>query len=147
MRVPDDNHETKTGVMQGLIHQRLKARLSLSETSSDSKAHPDDDSITAFAEGRLDEEQSTGMVSHFVNCAACLHLTAQIVRHQTAADEVEEETVPDTEPGPFRRFLDRMSPDLEPLGGNSVFAYQIKDEVVDNTPESDMSLTPQEENT
>jgi hypothetical protein len=141
MTVPDHNSEPKPDALRRLIGERLKARL-LKETVPDSEAHPDDDSVNAFVEGRLDEEQSAALVSHFVHCGACLHLTAQLVRYRSATDEVGDATMPEPETGPLRRFLDHLASGLTPASTeDTVFAYQEKDEAaaVNDETESDSS--------
>ena len=59
-----------------MIHQRLRTNTEV-EVVED---HPDEDTICAFIEGRLEEAGSSQMVSHLIVCGSCRRITAQATR-------------------------------------------------------------------
>lgn len=128
--------DSETVFIRQLIELRLKARLRDEALSTAEIAHPDDDVVSAFMEGRLDPAESLSIVSHLINCAICLHLTADLIRFEPAINEFEGAGSLDQSPGPLRVFLDRIAQGVIPSGGDAVFAYQEKDESTgDDQPE------------
>jgi len=101
-----------------LIHNRLK-----SYEGAAPAAHPDEDTMCAFVEGRLEEAASTIIVSHLIECGPCRRATAQLSRIDSA-DEVESEL----EDEPFSSadsLLDSLVSRVIPLSQeDTVFAYQ-----------------------
>ena len=65
--------------IQGLIDQYLSSRYQHT-TAEASGMHLDDDSLTAFAEGRLSPREAEPMIGHLVQCSFCRHITADLVR-------------------------------------------------------------------
>jgi hypothetical protein len=64
---------------QELQIQRLLARYLTSNTSNTAETgHIDDDSLSAFVEGTLNERESAPVVSHLVDCWFCRHTTARL---------------------------------------------------------------------
>ena len=59
-----------------MIHQRLRATPEVKGLED----HPDEDTICAFIEGRLEEAGSSQMVSHLIACGSCRRITAQATR-------------------------------------------------------------------
>lgn len=139
MKTPEqENHDSETLVIRRLIEARLKTRLRDEALSADSIAHPDDDVISAFMEGRLDTGESVSIVSHLVNCATCLHLTADLVRFEPDLNDLDSAETLGQYPGPLRIFLDRIAEGVIPSGGDAVFAYEEKDEpITDDEPEQE----------
>ena len=106
-----------------MIHQRLKARLPTVSPSSDT--HLDEDAICAFVEGRLEEAESSPVVSHLIACSSCRHTTAQLIRLGSQFDPETESTALDESPGRVRLLLDRLASRLAPsFEEDAVFAYQ-----------------------
>jgi hypothetical protein len=137
MKTPEQqNYDSETLVIRRLIELRLKARWRDEVLSAASIAHPDEDVVSTFMEGRLDAAESLSIVSHLVNCASCLHLTADLVRFEPDMNEFDRAGSLSESPGPFRMFLDRIAEGVIPSGGDAVFAYQEKDEPTnDGEPE------------
>ena len=80
------NGDFESAAIRRLIDLRLKARLR-DQTQSDSPAaHPDDDVVSAFVEGQLEDAESLSVISHLVSCTSCLHLTAQLARFEPEMD-------------------------------------------------------------
>lgn len=114
---------TETDAIRQLIDRRLKTRLP-AEVVAHFDGHVDDDSISAFVEGRLDANESAPLISHLVQCSACRHTTAQLVRLES---EVEQENEPaaDEGPGRMRSFIDNLAARITPsFEEDAVFAYQ-----------------------
>ena len=137
MKTPEQqNYDSETLVIRRLIELRLKARWRDEVLSAASIAHPDEDVVSTFMEGRLDTAESLSIVSHLVNCASCLHLTADLVRFAPDMDEFDGSESLSQAPGPLRMFLDRIAEGVIPSGGDAVFAYQEKDQSAnDDEPE------------
>lgn len=88
--------------------------------------HFDDDSLSAFIEGRLSEAESAPVISHLVACAFCRRLTAQLVRLETEIGPTEASTAADAahEPGRIRRLLEELRSRVLPSSEDeAVFAY------------------------
>jgi hypothetical protein len=129
MKKPEqEKPDFETPLMGRLIDVRLKARLRDQSLSAASIDHPDDDAISAFAEGRLADAESLSIISHLVSCATCLHLTADLIRLEPEMTEVGSDSLPDQEPGSLRRFLDRIAEGVTLSNEDAVFAYQENDE-------------------
>ena len=112
-----------------LIEIRLKARLSEGTSSRSITPHPNEDLINAFVESELSEAESHYLVSHLVECASCLHLTAELIRHEPVTDEINNLSPVQEQPGPFQRFIDSFATHVSTLNEDAVFAYQEKEEV------------------
>lgn len=114
---------TQTDAMRQLIDRRLKTRLS-AEVVAHFDEHIDDDSISAFVEGRLDAEESAPLISHLIQCSACRYTTAQLVRLESQ-DDRERESAADEGPGRMRSFIDSLAARITPsFEEDAVFAYQ-----------------------
>jgi len=109
-----------------LIELRLNTRLR-DEVLPESTVHPDEDMMNAFVEGQLTDVESRHLVSHLVRCAACLHLTAQMISHEPEVDQLESPATSADERGPLQRFLDSLASGLVPATNeDAVFAYEEK---------------------
>jgi hypothetical protein len=118
---PEAKKETEA--MRHLIHERLKARLATESPSLET--HLDEDTICAFVEGRLEETETSPVISHLIACSSCRHTTAQLIRFDSQFDPENELTQTEESPGRVRLFLDRLASRLTPsLEEDAVFAYQ-----------------------
>lgn len=114
----------ETEAIRQLIDRRLKSRLSAEAVVAHFDDHLDDDSISAFVEGRLDENESSPLIAHLVQCSACRHTTAQLVRLESEVD-TETEVTPDESPGRMRSFIENLAARITPsFEEDAVFAYQ-----------------------
>ena len=121
MTRPEANKETET--IRYMIHQRLKTRLPAEPPPPET--HLDEDAICAFVEGRLEETESSPVVSHLIACTSCRHTTAQLIRLGSQFDPETEATVLEESPGRVRLLLERLSSRLTPsFEEDAVFAYQ-----------------------
>lgn len=134
------NGDFESAAIRRLIDFRLKARLRDKIQSDLPAAHPDDDVVSAFVEGQLEDAESLSVIAHLVGCTSCLHLTAQLARVEPEMDEVAGASTPDEAPGPLQRFFDRLAPSVSPsMDEDAVFAYEEKKEDAKVESESDPS--------
>ena len=127
--------------MRRLIEVRLNARLHEATTSS--TAHPDEDVIAAFMEAQLDDAQARQVISHLVNCSSCLHLTAELMRHEPEIEDIQL-SQNEERPGHIQRLLDSLVNAVVPrLNEDAVFAYEEKAE--DNGSEEEKNREPESE--
>jgi len=114
---------TETETIRYMIDQRLKARIS-EQSAAPLDAHVDEDAICAFVEGRLEEAESSPVISHLITCASCRHTTALLIRFESQF-EPEQDPTPDEGPGRVRLLLERLAAGLtSSLEEDAVFAYQ-----------------------
>lgn len=140
MTRPEANKETET--IRYMIHQRLKTRLPAESPSAET--HLDEDAICAFVEGRLEEAESSPVVSHLIACTSCRHTTAQLIRLESQFDPETESTAVEENPGRVRLLLERLASRLTPsLEEDAVFAYQDPSAEPDRGTEVVTELKPE----
>lgn len=105
-------------ILRVLIHNRLTTHEGEAPA-----AHPDEDTMCAFVEGRLEEAASTIIVSHLIECGLCRRTTAQLSRIDSPGEsESELDTDPFSSAG---SLLDSLVSHAIPLSQeDTVFAYQ-----------------------
>lgn len=146
MKSATNNRDFSRAAISRLVADRLKLRLRGENLSDESPEHLDDDSMAAFVEGRLEDAEARPIISHLVNCASCLHLTAQLIRYEAETDDVSSASVPDESAGPLRRFFDRLASGVVPtLGEDVVFAYNEKENnsKEETEPDADKPTPPE----
>ena len=132
-----------TETISYMIQQYLKARSLAESLPPTLGAHLDEDTICAFVEGRLEETESSPVISHLVACTSCRRTTAQLVRLESEFNPEDDLTAPDESPNRMRLLLERaaarvtQSVETEYFG-DSVIAYQIPKE-----PGQDSEVTAQ----
>lgn len=127
MKSETDNRDFSRAAISRIVTERLKLRLASENPSVAATEHLDADTMAAFVEGRFDDAEARPLISHLVNCASCLHLTAELIRYDSDPDEVSA-SVPDESAGPLRRFFDRLATGAIPqFNEDTVFAYNEKD--------------------
>ena len=143
-RAEKQKGDPQVTAIRRLIDVRLKARMRDEAMARAAAAHPDDDVINAFVEGWLEESKADSLTSHLVSCAACLHLTAQLIRYDPEMDEAASPS-PDMDQGPLQRFFDRLASGVLPsIGEDSVFAYQANGESTEADEKSESDPNPSE---
>lgn len=112
-----------------MVHAHLR-RSALTAPPIAPDTHLDDDSLSAFTEGRLSENESVPVLKHLVACTFCRHITAQLVRLDADVGEAQDSLpVAQEDPGRIRRFLDDLgSRVLVPSEDEAVFAYQAPED-------------------
>lgn len=115
--------------IQGLIDQYLSSRYQ--HTTAEAQGmHLDDDSLTAFAEGRLSPREAEPMIGHLVQCSFCRHITADLVRLDLAfAGETEAvRPVESAEPSKISEVLSGLISRIFGTGDEAVFAHHETEE-------------------
>lgn len=115
--------DEKIDPIRYLVEQRLKSRT-MNESSPATTAHLDEDVISAFVEARIDEAESQPIIAHLVECAACRHTTAQLIRLESEFDAEVADEIPNDDPGRVRQLFDRLAAGLTPSSEAEVFGYQ-----------------------
>jgi hypothetical protein len=111
-----------------MIDQRLKSCPPGEALAIASEAHVDEDAMSAFVEGRIEENESGPIVSHLVACATCRGATARLIRLESLAIDDDEVTTPEQGPGRLHQFLADLAAQVVPSSGeDAVFAYQNPD--------------------
>jgi hypothetical protein len=72
--------------IQGLLDRYLRFR-SANNTFKENENHLDEDSLTAFIEGKISERESPSLLSHLVSCSFCLHVTGELAKLNEAFAE------------------------------------------------------------
>ena len=120
-----------------MIGNRLKSYADIGATDN----HPDEDTICAFVEGRLEEVESSHLVSHLIVCRTCRHITAQLSQLD---DELTSET-DEASGGLLGELVAQLIPRSE---DDAVFAYQEPTEpkALDSDQSSGEPLDQQDKN-
>jgi len=109
-----------------MIHHRLKTYTEVEALD----AHPDEDTVSAFLEGQLDEAGSSQMVSHLITCGSCRHTTAQLTRLDSQINTENDSPLTDEGLGRVRLLLEGLASRVMPSSEEDVvFAYQNPSEV------------------
>jgi hypothetical protein len=109
-----------------MIHHRLKTYTEVEALD----AHPDEDTICAFVEGRLEEAGSSQMVSHLIACGSCRHTTAQLTRLDSQINEGNDLPLQAEGPSRMRSMLEDLTSRVIPSSEEDVvFAYQNPSEL------------------
>ena len=109
-----------------MIHHRLKTYTEVRALDT----HPDEDTVCAFVEGRLEEAGSSQMVSHLIACGPCRHTTAQFTRFDSQIDAENDSPLQDEGSGRVRLLLEGLASRAIPSSENDVvFAYQNPSEL------------------
>lgn len=65
--------------IQGLLDSFLRTSAANKELSP-ANDHLDEDLLTAFVEGNLDEVESKPIISHLADCSFCRHISAELIK-------------------------------------------------------------------
>ncbi len=125
--------------IQTALGSFLQMRGALIETNSGTE-HLDEDVFTAFVEGTLSETEAAPVVSHLSSCNYCLHISAELIKLESAFVE-ESRPVVLSEPEPVKvgSVLNGILSRIFGTGENAVFAHEEKseDEDADESADSD----------
>lgn len=112
--------------IQGLLDSYL--RINSNKTNYNEK-HLDDDSLSAFVEGKLTKLESGPIVSHLVGCGFCRNVTSELVKLEFAfADEAIPERIAASEPSRVSEVLNGLFSRLFGSSMGEVFAHHEIDE-------------------
>jgi hypothetical protein len=120
--------------IQGLIDQYLSSRYQHT-TAEASGNHLDDDSLSAFAEGRLSPREAEPMIGHLVQCSFCRHITSELVKLDLAfaADTEVIQRAESTEPSKISEVLSGLISRIFGTGEGAVFAHNETEEKDEET--------------
>jgi hypothetical protein len=101
--------------------------------------HLDEDLLSAFIEGKLNQRETAPIIRHLVGCQMCRHVTAQLVQLEF---ELSENTViphsKQAETGRFAEFWNFLTARVFNLNDNSaVFAHHDTTETPDSAAPAD----------
>ena len=107
-----------------MIHHRLNS-VSRIDDALPADSHLDEDTITAFVEGRIGSSVSQSVLSHLVACATCRYESAQLIRLESEIqNQLDSPSVADEESNRLRLFLDSLRSAVTGSNEDVVFAYQ-----------------------
>lgn len=80
----------KQGVngFEKLIELYLKNRQKTSQAADLNELHLDEDALSTFVEGNLNQKESISIVKHLIDCASCRRATAEIVRLAESVERI-----------------------------------------------------------
>lgn len=112
-----------------LVHERLNCVTEPAAVMTSSALHLDEDSLSAFVESRLSEDESAPIVSHLTACASCRGTTARLIRLESFVLTDDDVIVPEESPSRLRQFLENLAAQVVPSSDeDAVFAYQTPDD-------------------
>ena len=118
--------------IQSALGNFLKARKNGLDPDAH-QGHLDDDLLTAFVEGNLNENEAKPVVSHLADCSYCLHVSAQLIKLDLEfAEEPRAVRVQESEPASVGAVLSGI---LEKIFGSNdaaVFAHEEKESESDD---------------
>ena len=114
--------------IQGLLDRYMRSRISGEESMARAQ-HLDDDSLTAFIEGNLSEREAKPMVGHLVECSFCRHVTAELIKLDSAFTEEIIQTVADVnQPSRISEVLSNFLSRIFGANDGAVFAHEEREE-------------------
>jgi hypothetical protein len=110
-----------------LLRQRSNGRTRFSPSDICSTPHLDEDSLSAFVEGRLRDAELKPLVGHLVECGSCRRASAELLQLKAGFDFDEApQTEALREPGRLRRFLEELTARVLTTDENAVMAYHAE---------------------
>ena len=127
-----NNKGKETIRIQGLLDRYLN-RQSAANGLATHENHLDEDSLTAFVEGNLNQREAKPIVNHLVDCSFCRHITAELVRLDFAfAGEQVHSVVTESQPSRVSEVLNGLLSRIFGTGDSTVFAHHETDEKEEN---------------
>ena len=108
--------------IQGLLDRFLKFR---STSNNIKENHLNDDSLTAFIEGKINQREAPQIIEHLINCSFCLHITGELAKLSDVFAE-DEVTILATakEPTKVSEVLSGLLSRIFGTNDGAVFAHQ-----------------------
>lgn len=109
--------------IQGLIDRFLKVR---NAKETEEKWHLDEDMLSAFVEGNLNEREASPIVSHLVDCSFCRNITTELVRLDMAfaGEEIRAVETETAQPSRISEVLGGLFAKIFGTNDTAVFAHQ-----------------------
>ena len=126
----------KTECIREMIDQHLRAVSASELIDVPAGPHVDEDTIAAFVEGRLADDECQPVLAHLAACGACRRASAQIVQLE---NQIDTETLSESvqEPGRLETLLSKFGSLVPSTNEEVVFAYQNPDEDRGSEKQSD----------
>jgi bacterioferritin-associated ferredoxin len=112
-----------TEAIREMIDHRLKSISASATIALPPESHLDEDTISAFVEGRLSAIESKPVLSHLTACGSCRRASAQILQLDEIAPDPVSQPAEET-PGRIRDFLSNLPSLVSSSDEEVVFAYQ-----------------------
>lgn len=112
-----------TEAIREMIDHRLKSISASATIALPPESHLDEDTISAFVEGRLSANESKPVLSHLTACGSCRLVSAELVRVENQIEAEPEPGSAPEEPGRLQALLANLQSLVTP-GEDVVFAYQ-----------------------
>lgn len=123
--------------MQGLLDRYLQFRSINSKVGANDN-HLDEDSLTAFVEGRISETETPVVLKHLIDCSFCLHITSELAKLNAEFSEEEFTfTEPVKEPTKVADVLSGLLSRIFGTTDGAVFAHQEQDKDEDQKEEAE----------
>jgi len=122
----ESNKQTER--IRGMIDRRLKAVSAADLVNVSVGPHVDEDTIAAFVEGRLADDECQPILSHLAACGLCRRASAQFVQLENQIDAEIESSAAEEEPGRLEAMLSRLRSAVPSVSEEVVFAYQNPEE-------------------
>lgn len=134
-----DNLNPEEIKIQSLLGRYLNARSSAEQVSNTGVDHLDEDTLSAFIEGGLNEREAKPIVSHLVDCTFCRHMTSELVRLDLAFADTVEVRVPvqEQEPAKISQVLNGILTRIFGTRDGAVFAHHESEEDEKKSPEKE----------
>ncbi len=126
--------------IQGLLDRYLRVRSANNNNFNDN--HLDEDSITAFVEGKISERESPTIVQHLTDCSFCLNVTGELAKLNAvfAMDDIVVAN-PTKEPMKISEVLGGIMTRIFGTNDGAVFAHEEKKEDEEETTEDDKKVS------
>lgn len=111
-----------TEAIREMIDHRLKSISASTTMTLPPESHLDEDTISAFVEGRLSAVESKPVLSHLTDCGSCRLVSAHLLRLENQIDD--EIAASPEEPGRLQAFISNLQSLVGSPGEDVVFAYQ-----------------------
>lgn len=120
--------------IQGLLDRFLRVR-SANKNFNDS--HLDEDSLTAFVEGKISERESQTIVQHLTDCSFCLYITGELAKMNAVfAEDLVVVPNPTKEPMKISEVLGGIMSRIFGTNDGAVFAHEEKKEETEDEVEN-----------
>lgn len=114
--------------IQGLLDSYLRTSAANTELSPEIN-HLDEDSLTTFVEGNLDELEAKPIITHLADCSFCRHVSAELIRLDTAfSEDTQTAAVISEEPASVGAVLSGILSRIFGTNDAAVFAHNEEDE-------------------
>jgi hypothetical protein len=112
-----------TEAIREMIDHRLKSISASATMALPAESHLDEDTISAFVEGRLSATEARPVLSHLTSCGLCRRTSAQVLQLDEVAPDNVTQPMEETT-GRIRDFLSQLPSLVSSTGEDVVFAYQ-----------------------